>query len=334
MTFSILIPCYNIAPYIEKCLESVIKQTYTDWEIVLVDDGSTDGTVDIIKKYATKDNRIRAFFQNENQGVAVARNLLLKEATGDYVIFLDGDDWWKSESVSEKIAAASQGKSIDIIVFQHETVRKDGYRELRSNNTHLLEESKIYTGKEYLKIVLREKFIYQWFPWIYAFKRQLWTDIQFNPKTYALEDAEVLYLVILRALKLVVLHEAIYQYRIEREGKLTQPSKKFLNSMLLFCANNIKKVENENMDPEIKGLLCDNFSSSYFRVLYSVNYLQYKDAQEILSVLDKRRDIMNYTANKKYKFLRKTISFTGLRATSRLWFILRKPHIWRSGRKD
>lgn len=321
MTFSILIPCYNIEPYLEKCLESVIQQTYKDWEIILVDDGSTDGTVDIIKSYVTRDNRIKAFFQIENQGVAAARNLLLKKAAGDYIIFLDGDDWWKSKNGLEKIAVASQGYSVDIIVFQHEIVRKDGSRELRSNNTYLLEESTIYTGKEYLKIVLGEKFTYQWFPWIYAYKRLLWIETKFNPKAYALEDAEILYLVILSASKLVVLHEVIYQYRTEREGKLTQPSKKFLCSMLSFCINNIKKIEKTDIDQEIKELLYDNFSDSYYRVLYSVNYLKKNEAREIFAVLDKHRYIMTYALNKKHFLLSKIIRFWGLHVTSKLWFL-------------
>ena len=88
MTFSILIPCYNVSKYIEKCLESVICQTYTDWEVILIDDGSTDGTIDIIKFYAEKEKRIKAFYQKENQGVSAIRNLLIKESTGNFIIFL------------------------------------------------------------------------------------------------------------------------------------------------------------------------------------------------------------------------------------------------------
>ncbi|MFG6340470.1 MAG: glycosyltransferase [Lachnospiraceae bacterium] len=329
MTFSILIPCYNIAPYLKKCLESIMQQTYKDWEIIIVDDGSTDGTRDIIRYYATRDKRIKAVFQKENQGVAVTRNILLKEASGDYIIFLDGDDWWKGENGLAKIAAASQKNSMDIIVFQHETVDKNGCRVSKSNNIHLLEESMVYKGEDYLKMVLMGKDTYQWFPWLYAFKRKLWIEnnIKFNTETYALEDAEILYLVILSAFKLVVLHEIIYQYRIEREGKLTQPSKKFLYSMLSFCVNNIKEVEKRGIDPDIKKLLCANFSSAYFRVLYSVNYLQRKDAQEVFHVLEKHRDVMNHTRKRKYKCLSKLIFIIGLRATSKLWFFLRPPKI-------
>ncbi len=322
MTFSILIPCYNIEAYLAKCLESVIQQTHKDWEVILVDDGSTDGTVDIIKYYVTKDNRIKAFFHKENQGVAVTRNLLLEKAAGDYIIFLDGDDWWKSKSGLEKIATASQGKSVDIIVFQYEMVRGDGGRELRSNNTHLLEESMIYTGNEYLKIVLGKKITYQWFPFLYAYKRQLWSDIKFNPNTYALEDEELLYLVILRASRLVVLHEAIYQYRVEREGSLTQPSKRLLYCMLSFCINNISKIEQADTDQEMKALLCDNFSDAYYGVLYGVNYLGKNEAKEIFVALDQYRYLMTYTTNRKNLLLSKAVGIFGPYVTSKLWFML------------
>lgn len=320
MTFSILIPCYNIAKYLEKCLDSVIEQTYKEWEIIIVDDGSTDGTVDIIKFYAAKDKRIKSFFQEKNQGVASARNLLLREASGDYIIFLDGDDWWKNKKGLEKIAVASQKSNMDIIVFQYEIVRNDDSREFRSNNTRLLDEEHIYTGEEFLKNVLGKKKVFQWYAFLYAFKKRLWEKVTFDTQTYALEDAEVLYSVILNASSLVVIHEIIYQYRTEREGSLTQPSKKLLYSMLAFCTKHIKKVERMDIDQEVRALLWDNFSCTYYNVLYSVNYLQKSEAGEIFDDLDKNRNIMEYTLNRKYIFISKMVHFWGLHITSRMWF--------------
>lgn len=323
MTFSILIPAYNVSKYIKKCLESVIQQTYVDWEIILFDDGSTDGTVDIIKQYMKKDIRIKAFFGKRNQGVATIRNLLLEEASGDYIIFLDSDDWWKDKKGLEKIAANSQENNMDIIVFQHEAIRKDGMREFRDNNTRFLEKTYIYTGEEYLKAVLGKRFTYQWLPFLYAFKKNLWTenDIKFNPNAYAFEDAEVLYKVILIASKIVVLHEVIYQYRIEREGSLTQPTKMLAYSMLKFSSKAIKEVNIMNINSEIKALLCDNFTCQYFGALYAINYFSESDAKDILALLKKEKSIMSYVRTRKYVFLARIINLLGLRITSKVWFI-------------
>ena len=89
--FSIVIPVYNLSPYIASCLQSVQAQTFTDWEAVCVDDGSADDSGEIIRAMAADDPRIRCIRQ-ENAGVSVARNTALAEAKGEYICFLDGDD--------------------------------------------------------------------------------------------------------------------------------------------------------------------------------------------------------------------------------------------------
>lgn len=89
---SVLVPVYNVEPYLSKCLDSILAQTYRDLEIILVDDGSTDQSGQICDRYAEKDPRIRAF-HTENRGLAAARNLGLRKALGTYIGFVDSDDW-------------------------------------------------------------------------------------------------------------------------------------------------------------------------------------------------------------------------------------------------
>ena len=89
---SIIIPVYNVAPYLRKCMDSVCNQTYRDIEIIAVNDGSKDESLDILKEYAAKDSRI-VIIDQPNSGVSAARNAGLERATGEYVLFLDGDDW-------------------------------------------------------------------------------------------------------------------------------------------------------------------------------------------------------------------------------------------------
>lgn len=91
-TVSVLIPVYNMSKYLRECLDSVVNQTYQNLQIVVVDDGSTDNSLDIIREYEQKDERVEVFTQ-ENAGVAAARNNLLSHIKGDYVIFVDSDDW-------------------------------------------------------------------------------------------------------------------------------------------------------------------------------------------------------------------------------------------------
>ena len=92
MKFSIVIPVYNVEPYLPECLDSVLNQTLSDWEAVCVNDGSTDNSSVVLEDYASKDSRFRVITQ-PNGGLSAARNTGMKAALGDYVLFLDSDDW-------------------------------------------------------------------------------------------------------------------------------------------------------------------------------------------------------------------------------------------------
>ena len=113
MTFSIIIPVYNVEPYLRDCLESVLHQSFSDWEAVCVNDGSTDGSVAILEEYAAKDSRFRVITQ-VNGGLSSARNTGLKAAKGDYVLFLDSDDWLEDHTL--EVLAGKVGDE-DMVCF-------------------------------------------------------------------------------------------------------------------------------------------------------------------------------------------------------------------------
>ena len=99
MRFSVIIPVYNVEPYLRQCLDSVLAQDYADWEAICVDDGSTDRSGSILDEYAVRDSRLRVLTQL-NRGLSAARNAGMDAAKGDYVLFLDSDDWLESHSLS------------------------------------------------------------------------------------------------------------------------------------------------------------------------------------------------------------------------------------------
>jgi len=105
MLFSLIIPVFNVEKYLGDCLDSVLDQSFQDWEAICVNDGSTDGSSSLLAGYAAKDVRIKVVSQ-ANAGTAVARNTGLKEASGDYIFFLDSDDWLEANALqilSEKL---------------------------------------------------------------------------------------------------------------------------------------------------------------------------------------------------------------------------------------
>ena len=117
MRFSIIIPVYNVAPYLRECLDSVLAQTFTDWEAVCVDDGATDGSGVILDEYAAKDKRFKVIHQ-KNAGVSAARNVALEVAAGEWFLFLDGDDILRREALSIFVPYVEGGTSRDGILVQ------------------------------------------------------------------------------------------------------------------------------------------------------------------------------------------------------------------------
>ena len=111
---SVIIPIYNTQNYLEKCLDSVINQTFKDIEIICVNDCSKDNSLEILKKYSKKDKRIKIIDFKENKGPASARNEALNIAKGEYISFIDSDDWINLDFY-EKLYFSSQNSFIDII---------------------------------------------------------------------------------------------------------------------------------------------------------------------------------------------------------------------------
>ncbi len=146
MKISVVIPVYNVKPYLERCVNSVLRQSYKDLEIILVDDGSTDGSSELCDQIATKDQRFRVIHQ-KNQGLSGARNTGIREAAGEYIIFMDSDDFWLIDDGLEAVMRHCE-ETTELICFKIVNIWKDGRQSLspdynleiisRQSNTQVL----------------------------------------------------------------------------------------------------------------------------------------------------------------------------------------------------
>lgn len=114
-TVSVLIPCYNQGRFLSETLESLLAQSFNDWECLIVDDASTDDSVAVATRFAGKDERIRLLRQTENAGVAVARNRALKESRGRFILFLDADDLILPEYMAQAVAALDADPTLTLV---------------------------------------------------------------------------------------------------------------------------------------------------------------------------------------------------------------------------
>ena len=154
---SVILPIYNVAPYLDEAFQSILTQTLSDIEIIAVNDGSTDNSQEVIKRYAAQDSRIVAI-QQENQGLSGARNTALQYATGEYIYMMDSDDIISTPDALHICYEYAVNNNADFIFFDGDRFF-DGGDDCVSTikRTHLLEENKKYDGEYLLNLMLDKR---------------------------------------------------------------------------------------------------------------------------------------------------------------------------------
>ncbi len=236
---SVIIPVYNVEPYLREALDSVINQTYENLEILIVDDGSTDDSGMICDEYAHRDSRIRVIHQN-NKGLSAARNAGLDAMNGELVVFLDSDDAYQPEFVSILVDAQIQ-ENTDIVVCRF-SLHKETNKLLLNNKTII--GPTIGHGSisriEALKALISNEINVS--VWNKIYKRELWNDIRF-PEGHVYEDIATTHLVMNLSNKITIIDSVLYMHR-QRSGSITQTNSwDNLSDRLLACSHFDEFVE-------------------------------------------------------------------------------------------
>lgn len=323
--FSFIIPVYNVEKYITRCVDSILNQNYKNFEIILINDGSTDNSGTICDEYAKVDKRVRVI-HSENKGVSNARNIGIELAKGEYSIFLDSDDFWcedKLETIYEKCF----NEEIDLLVFNYN--KYDEKKKIISETSCVnfpdnLDE--VINGEKFLAKVLEENPLYEWYSWFYAIKTDILIKNDLNFKTnIKYEDVDLMYKIILLADKVSILNENVLNYSINRLGSITNVVKLSTEKdKLEVVKNNIKNVQMMNIDEKLKKLLSNNFSCLYYSSVILLNSINDKLDRATLSLeLKEALWVGKYTTNKSQKVVYYLIKIFGIKAISRLLDIRR-----------
>jgi glycosyltransferase involved in cell wall biosynthesis len=203
MKLSIIIPCYNVGAYVERAVCSVLEQPFEDWELILVDDGSTDDTLVRLKKLAGEDNRIQIISQ-KNKGVSAARNVGLEKAQGNWILFIDGDDWIESEILSTFLSVDLL--SVDILIFAFVLHKPKG-----KNITYF---PPVDSHDMFIKYILGHRLIIP----CMAFRRSLIIEnnLCFDEHTYYGEDKEFMMKALLLSRGMLNIRKVEYHYDMTR----------------------------------------------------------------------------------------------------------------------
>lgn len=276
MKVSVLIPVYNVEKYIARCLDSVLAQTFQDFEIIVVDDCGTDDTMHIVDEYAQKDHRIKIIHHDKNHGPMVARQTAYINASGKYIIFLDSDDFLQPNAIETLYKRILESKA-DIVCAEYQVV----------NNAGIIEkhDSKIrgeYNSLNIIELLINDKITHTLCGKIYNYEL-------FEPKDslpafenqLLAEDMILFYTLVSRSRKIVFCDKIVYNYyfNVESSTKTKYTDSKF--EMLIRAY----KYKQELLNKKYNKLLTDRYWGSALDLI-SVN-LKRGISNDLLSKMPK-----------------------------------------------
>ena len=298
---SVIVPIYNVEKYLERCLESIVHQSYKNLEIILVNDGSKDNSLMICEEYKKQDERI-IIINKKNGGASSARNEGLKIATGDYISFIDSDDYIEEDmyeilvrNLIENDADISVSGVKDIIenIDGSQTIIKDTF-----NGERILETVNSIEA-------MRKYFLGSWAPWDKIYKREIHKDL-FFPEGEINEDEAIVLEVLKKAKKIVYDNKSFYNY-IKRDSSVTASC--FNERKMDWyknCKKNLEIVENEFI--ELREVAEKRLLSS---ILWSFN-----------GMIDQNLDLREY----KKQMLKDVKSLRKIFKSNR--YITKKQKVW------
>lgn len=200
---SVIVPVYNIAPYIERCVDSVLAQTYSNWELILVDDGSTDGSAQVCDEQLVRDSRIKVIHQ-QNAGVTIARKVGVQSAQGEWIMFIDGDDDIVSTAIEYLL-------SFDIT--RYEIIGATYTRIVLGKvyNLHFKAKGEM-SSEDYIEALLLDQTYIG--PCAKLIKKQLFDNFNWDVPKYVIQNEDLLMLVYLasKAKQIYVSEQSVYNY--------------------------------------------------------------------------------------------------------------------------
>lgn len=225
---SIIVPVYNVKDYVEKCLDSICGQSYFNLEIIVIDDGSTDGSGEVCETYASKDKRIKVIHRR-NGGLSAARNEGLDVATGEFVGFVDSDDWIDLD-MYEFLYQLLKAEEADISICSH-YVEKSGKTKVKYVSDEVLN----LISLDAIRLLVEDNIIRN-FAWDKLYRRSMFENLRFPQGRY-FEDMAIMYRVFYQARKIVMKGHPKYHYMI-RDNSITGSkyhSEKEYHMFLAIC---------------------------------------------------------------------------------------------------
>ena len=308
MFFSVIIPVYNVEKYLRECVDSILSQTFTDFELILVNDGSKDGSPAICDEYAQKDTRVRVIHK-ENGGLSDARNVGTQSACGEYVVYIDSDDYINADTFLQDIYNKAQGGT-DIVCYKFQK-----YFELSNSFSPCQFSFPKLTDEDTLpqrinKIVKSDAFYCS--AWSKAIKLSLLRENNITFEKGLLgEDQEWYYHVLLVAQSIDGIDKDYVVYR-QRANSITSSWKiKNLTDCIYLIEKWNKGIEAADISAEYKEALFNSLAKLYCNLLIGYTNFNNKEKKNYLKKIKALSHLLKYNSNPRTAMFYKVYKLAG-----------------------
>lgn len=293
---SVIVPVYNVEKYLGKCIESILRQTYKNFEMILVDDGSKDSSSVICKKYENLDKRVKYVYQ-DNKGLSGARNTGLDVATGDYVFFVDSDDYIEKETFMKCVYFLEQGYDICSFCGRRVNENDECIYEL---NYDKIDDIKLENDSKY-NIIARDLLSYRmgWEVCMSAYQMEFLkkNNIKFDESIKYAEDAVFTLECFLKASKYIKIPDILYNY-LFRDNSLSMIDSNEKDDKQLYLISNLCKIVEDEIS---KDNISDKDKKWRFTLLYMAmldyHMKQYYSENNIKKLYDMLREYSDISKN-------------------------------------
>ena len=298
---SIIVPVFNTGKKIEKCLESLINQTEKDIEIVIINDGSTDDSEQIIKKYVEKYGEYIKYYSKKNEGVAKTRNFGIEKATSEYVFFVDSDDYIDKNTIKKLKPYIEE--DIDIIKFKLQRVNEQN-KILEKVDGPVFDK---ISGQDAFDKLFSEDVLID-SPCVYIMKKKLFTENNFKFKRTYHEDFGLIPLILLKAKSFVSLPDYLYYY-VQADNSITRNNDyvktlKRVDDVIKHYDNAVIEIDRMQLNKKTR----ENAKIYYTNALILKMYeLKEEDKNKYLAELKKRKLYKNIRARNLKQLIKKII---------------------------
>ena len=284
---SVIVPVYNVEAYLERCVESILQQTYTHFELILINDGSTDSSGKICENLASRHENIKVYHL-ENAGVSNARNTGIKLATGAWITFIDSDDFVTQDYLAT-LASAVEGVNVGFVIAPLHHIKNGIVTDLPPHSG----KTELWSTEETMKELLmttRTSF----FPVAKLFKRDLLADEKFNTNYHLAEDALFLTELLLKTrCSSVFIDKPVYFYD-HREGSATTSVNQHVFDTIEVYQQIIAQVSQvfPNLKYELKNRECWSYITVYDKIIFTSSEEYQKEKVELRTwIVQHRREI-------------------------------------------